>query len=151
MRFLITLVMALGILLSMLTQPVMAQTTTKRSVELNWEDSNGPTALFDVERVDVSCTHPTVIGDTAVWTVKTTNLALRTWEDKDLLPGDYCYRVRSKLGTKISAPSNTAVAAIELSVPTNLKIKVVTTIAVTISNEPVVVAQSKSGAVEQSK
>ena len=94
-------------------------TLNAKIVTLTWQDAVNPTGTnYSVYRSNSSCSTSTLF-------VKIANsVAEKTYDNLDVGPGTYCYRVTATFNGIESIPSNLAEAIIPLSPPAALTVTV---------------------------
>lgn len=108
MRLLIGLFVVLGL---------FAQ--TQHSVTLNWTDTLNPSGTtYNVYRATGLC------SGTPTFSKIATAIAVKTYQDTTVQPGNYCYQVTATSNSVESGPSNTALAPVPSFAPTQLSLTV---------------------------
>lgn len=107
--FLLVLLLASGALL--------AQTT--HNATLTWTDTLNPTGTtYSVYRATGLCSGSPVFSKIA------SAIAVKTYVDNTVTPGNYCYQATATYSGMESGPSNSALATIPSFAPTGLSITV---------------------------
>lgn len=95
-----------------------AQAAT-HSVTLTWVDASNPTGTtYNVYRASGLC------SGTPVFSKLASAIAVKTYQDTTVTPGNYCYTVSASLAGAESAQSNTVNPAIQPFAPTGLSFTV---------------------------
>jgi hypothetical protein len=88
-------------------------------VELAWNDTiNPPETTYSVKRA------PGICSGTPVFATVATGLIAKTYNDKPIPPGNYCYTVTATYNGMESGPSNTASAAVPAKPPTGINAQI---------------------------
>lgn len=96
-----------------------AQTPQPHSVTLSWTDTANPAGTaYNVYRASGLCTGTPTFNKIA------SAVAVKTYEDAAVQPGNYCYQVTATANSVESGPSNTALAAVASYPPTLLMVVV---------------------------
>jgi hypothetical protein len=102
----------------LLTVSALAAQTT-HSVTLTWVDASNPTGTtYNVYRASGLC------SGTPVFSKIASAVAVKTFSDTTVTPGNYCYAVTASLSGAESAQSNTVNPAIQPFAPTGLSFTV---------------------------
>jgi hypothetical protein len=105
------------VLALLLASPLFAQTTHK--VTLTWVDTLNPTGTtYTIMRATGLCT------GTPSFATLASGVAVLSYTDTTVTPGNYCYEVEASSGGVLSAPSNTALAPVPSFAPTQLTVAV---------------------------
>lgn len=92
---------------------------TNHSATLNWVDTLNPAgATYNVYRVAGLC------SGTPTFSKIATAVAVKTYVDPTVTPGNYCFEVTAQINAVESAPSNTAGAPVPAFPPANLTVQV---------------------------
>ena len=109
MRIFLLLLFACGL--------ALGQTT--HSVTLTWTDTlNPPSTTYNVKRATGLCT------GTPTFSTIASAVAVKTYVDETVTPGNYCYVVTATYQGMESAPSNSALAPVPSFSPQGLTVKV---------------------------
>jgi hypothetical protein len=96
------------------TVPLRAQTAT-HSVKLSWVDALNPSGTtYTVYRA------PGLCSGTPVFAKLATGVAVLTFTDSTVTPGNFCYQVTATVGGVESAPSNSVLAPVPAFAPSAL-------------------------------
>lgn len=107
------------VLLLILAAVVAAQTPPQHSATLTWADQYNPAGTtYTVYRAPGLCSGSPIMAKIA------TALAVKTYEDTTVTPGNFCYQVTASFQGVESGPGNSASAAIPTFAPVNLSIQV---------------------------
>ena len=91
-----------------------ASTADAKTVSLAWEDARNPAGVsYSVYRSNSTCSTTSLF-------VKVATVPAKSYEDKNLAPGAYCYRVTAILNSLESLPSNSVDVTIPLQPPVAL-------------------------------
>ena len=91
-----------------------ASTADAKTVSLAWEDARNPTgASYAVYRSNSVCSVTSLF-------VKVASVPAKSFDDTNLAPGNYCYRVTAGMNGLESSPSNSVDVAIPLHPPVAL-------------------------------
>lgn len=97
--------------------PAIAQTT--HTVTLTWVDGKNPTGVtYTVYRATGLC------SGTPTFSKLATGVAVLTYADTTVTPGNYCYQVTATVAGLESSPSNQAAAAVLPFAVTSLAVTV---------------------------
>jgi hypothetical protein len=110
--------MKLTILLILAATAAYAQAAT-HSVTLTWQDLTNPSGTtYNVSRATGLC------SGTPAFSKIATGIAVKTYQDTTVTPGNYCYQVTATASGIESGPSNSALAPVPSFAPTNLSLTV---------------------------
>jgi len=88
--------------------------TDRKAVSLAWEDARNPTGVsYSVYRSNSVCSVTSLF-------VKVASVPAKNYEDTNVAPGNYCYRVTAALNSLESSPSNSVDVTIPLHTPVAL-------------------------------
>lgn len=91
-----------------------ASAADAKTVSLAWEDARNPTGVsYSVYRSNSVCSVTSLF-------VKVASVPAKSYEDTNVAPGNYCYRVTAALNSLESAPSNSVDWTVPLYPPTAL-------------------------------
>lgn len=115
----IILAVALMLAIQVFAPSIKAQATT-HSVTLKWVDTLNPTGTttYTIMRATGTC------SGTPAFSTIASGIAVLTYTDATITPGNYCYEVEASVGGVLSAPSNTALAPVPAFAPTQLAVTV---------------------------
>jgi fibronectin type 3 domain-containing protein len=95
--------------------PAGQTVTGQHSVTLTWADGKNPSGVtYTVYRATGLC------SGTPTFSKLATAVAVLTYADSTVTPGNYCYQVTASVASVESAPSNQAAAAVPSFPPTSL-------------------------------
>ena len=102
-------------LIFLLAVSAFAQNGTPPTVvSLAWEDARNPTGVsYSVYRSNSLCSATSLF-------VKVATVPAKSYEDTNVAPGNYCYRVTAALNSLESSPSNSVDVTIPLRPPVAL-------------------------------
>lgn len=107
------------VLLLILAAVAAAQTPPQHSATLTWADQYNPAGTtYTVYRAPGLCSGSPVMAKIA------TALAVKTYQDTTVQPGNYCYQVTATYQGMESGPGNSAGAAVPSFAPQNLSVQV---------------------------
>jgi len=106
------------LLFLLLALPLLAQSAT-HTVTLTWTDTSNPAATtYSVYRATGLC------SGTPTFSKLATGVAVKTYVDSTISPGNYCYQVTATFAGIESAPSPTALAPVPSWPPQQLQVAV---------------------------
>lgn len=89
------------------------------TVTLTWADTLNPAGTtYNIYKATSTCSGTPSFVKTA------TGVTLKTWDDTNVQPGNYCYQVTSNFAGMESAPSNSAAAPVPSFPPSTLSVVV---------------------------
>jgi len=95
-----------------------ASATDAKTVSLAWEDARNPAGVsYSVYRSNSVCSVTSLF-------VKVATVTAKSYEDANVAPGNYCYRVTATLNSLESSPSNSVDVTIPLHPPAALSVTV---------------------------
>lgn len=110
--------MKLLLVILLITISMFGQAAT-HSATLNWVDASNPTGTtYNIYRATGLC------SGTPAFTKVVSALAVKTYQDTTVTPGNYCYQVTATFNGIESSPSNQAGAPIPSFAPTNLSLTI---------------------------
>jgi hypothetical protein len=106
-------------LLTVLLMAVVALAQATHSVTLTWTDTANPAGTtYSVYRATGLCSGSPVFSKLA------SAIAVKTYVDETVTPGNYCYQATATANGMESAPSNSALAPVPSFAPTALSVVV---------------------------
>jgi hypothetical protein len=107
------------VLAVLLISSVAAAQAVTHSAKLTWVDSLNPSGTtYSIYRAPGLCSGSPVFAKIA------TGVAVLTYTDTSVTPGNYCYQVTAVAGGVESAPSSSVLAPIPSFAPTGLQVVV---------------------------